>query len=126
SPSSVQAAYLSGLFDADGYNSGKKKGYCYGTISERLALDIQRMLLSNGVVSRITVEEDRGENWQDLYSINVTGQTAQKRLVDLFTESIKVAENPFISKRDNVKTPFTSVDRGIKYNKYPSIPGSKE
>src|SRR5690606_23520175 len=48
SPSSVQAAYLSGLFDADGYNSGKKKGYCYGTISERLALDIQRMLLSNG------------------------------------------------------------------------------
>lgn len=121
SPSSVQMAFISGLFDADGYVSGKKKGYSFSTASNQLAEDYQLLLSANGIASRIHVERNRGDNWKDLYTVNVTGKYAQNRFVEK-SYSIKVDESRFVAKRDNVLTPFTSKDKGIAYNNYSSIP----
>lgn len=127
SSSSVQLAYLSGLFDADGYASGSKKGYSFVTVNECLADDIRIMLLSNGILGKKRCEIPNNEKWKPKYSINVVGAYNQQSFVNLMTESIKVTNKNFISKRDNYLSPFTiknydiSKENFIPNDKYISI-----
>lgn len=127
SSSRVQLAYLSGLFDADGYASGSKKGYSFVTVNECLADDIRIMLLSNGILGKKRCEIPNNEKWKPKYSINVVGAYNQQSFVNLMTESIKVTNKNFISKRDNYLSPFTiknydiSKENFIPNDKYISI-----
>lgn len=120
--SSLQASYLSGLFDADGYASGPKKGYVFSTASKRLADDISVLLLANGIMSKIHIEKDRGESWSDIYSVSVVGAISQKRLVEFCNYSEKIKTSAWVSKRDNYLSPYTSCQLGISHNKYSFIP----
>lgn len=114
SPAYVQMAFLAGFFDADGYNSGKKKGYMFSTVCRSFAEDIQTLLMANGVISKIHVEDRSNKGWQDLNTVSVTGSHAQARLVELMGASVKVQSNKFVAKRDNYTTPFKAKTLGFK------------
>lgn len=51
SSSNMLGAFLSGLYDTDGYCNGKEIGY--STVSKQLALQVHQALLSFGIVSRL-------------------------------------------------------------------------
>ncbi|MEK7086940.1 MAG: LAGLIDADG family homing endonuclease, partial [Patescibacteria group bacterium] len=54
-PSFIQKAFLSGLFTADGcvYNGGKSRYVGLGSASKKLLLEVQQILLAQGIFSRI-------------------------------------------------------------------------
>ena len=106
SPSKVQSAFISGYFDADGYASGRKKGYAFASISLSFLKDIQVLLLSNGVISKIHTEDRAEKGWNTLYTLCVVGKSAQENLVKLLTQSVKVQKSGFVAKRDCYNTPY--------------------
>jgi adenosylcobalamin-dependent ribonucleoside-diphosphate reductase len=89
SPSSVQAAFIAGYFDADGCNRGRKGGYGIDSISREMLKGVQQLLALNGIVSRIHVQERQG-NWQTIYRLNVTGREFKQRFAD-FVSAAKVS-----------------------------------
>lgn len=114
SPSSVQLAYLSGLFDADGSASNPKKGgYSFTTISKNLSYEFKTLLMANGILCKSRHEVREQENWKDLYSFTIVGGYNQHKLVELFKESIKIQKANFISKRDCILTPYCRKNSGI-------------
>lgn len=119
---SVQMAFLSGYFDADGYASGKKKGYCFASIDNDFIKEVQNILLSNGVLSKIHKESRRDIGYKDLYSLCVVGKTSQDKFVQLMKFSCKVEECLFVSKRDCWITPFKAKTFDIKYNNFDYCP----
>lgn len=112
SPASVQFAFISGYFDADGYASGRKRGYITSSISKHWTKTMQSLLMANGICSKVHVEYF--EKWKTKYNISVTGTVAQKQFLSLMKESIKVQKNNFVSKRDNYITPWL-------HGKYPGL-----
>ena len=117
SPASVQAAFLSGYFDADGYASGSKKGYVFASIQKSFLESVQVILMSLGITSRIFREDRSKLNWNDLYSLSVTGKSSQQLFVKLLKDSVKVSNLSFISKRDGIITPFRLKDLGLSREK---------
>lgn len=122
---SVQNAFIAGFFDADGHASGSKKGYVFTSVCAQFIRDVQTILLSNGIASKIHVEDRSLQGWRDLYSLCVVGKTAQERFVDLLGQySIKTSAINFISKRDCWLTPYLAGELGIPYNKYSFLNGN--
>ena len=107
SKSSVQCAFLSGLMDSDGTNKKGKGGYGITTVNREFANDIQLLYSLNGIISKIHSYTPQNKNWKTKYNVVVVGTYGQKVLTESLTESIKVKSNPFVSKRDNILTPFT-------------------
>jgi ribonucleoside-diphosphate reductase alpha chain len=123
SPSSVQLAFLSGFFDADGYNSGSKKGYVFSTVNHKFAKDIQTMLMANGIISKLFVEDRSELNWRSLFTVSITGRHAQSKFVETVGAfSIKIKHNIFVSERDNYLTPYKASTLNVSHNKYDFIP----
>ena len=121
SPQSVQASFISGYFDADGYASGSKKGYVIASVCKSMLCEIQKLLFSFGIVSHITVEPPKCLTHKALYSLFITGTSNQRKAVSQLSESVKINNKGFISKKDMVLTPFIPKMLGIKYNKYSFI-----
>ena len=70
-PKAVVAEFLRGLFDSDGYFHRNNFGYC--TTSEKLANQVNSILLNFGVVSRLRVKKEATENTKKVYEIVVSG-----------------------------------------------------
>ena len=79
SPSSVQAAFIAGYFDADGCNRGGKSGYGLDSISRPMLADVQQLLALNGIVSRIGVTDRSEQGWRTIYRLTVTGRRFRER-----------------------------------------------
>lgn len=76
SSSSVQFAFLSGYFDADGHYD-KRTGFDFSSICKSFLGTIQQVLLSNGIGSRIhssirKVGQGYGKNSTYIYKVSVT------------------------------------------------------
>jgi ribonucleoside-diphosphate reductase alpha chain len=125
SRTSVQMAFISGYFDADGYASGAKKGYVIASVHMPILLDMQKMLMAAGIVSHLSTEKRTGkegmEVWKDLHSLSITGAASQTVALSLLTESIKISDKGFVAKRDNVLTPFTASSYSINSNNFTYI-----
>jgi ribonucleotide reductase alpha subunit len=79
SPSSVQAAFIAGYFDADGCNRGRKGGYGIDSISRAMLEDVQMILAANGIVSQIGTTDRSAQGWQTIYRLTVTGAGFKRR-----------------------------------------------
>lgn len=122
SPANIQASFFAGYFDADGCNSGKKSGYRFSSVKKSFLLDLQSLLLLNGVISCLHIYKRKNINWRTLYCLNITGAYSQSKFIDLIGyKSIKVNENKFVAKRDNIKTPFNCKVLKTNSNKYKFI-----
>ena len=124
-PSHVQMAFLSGFFDADGYNGRTKKGYIFSTTSNSFARNIQTVLIANGIISKLHKEDRSLRGWKSLYSVAVTGRHAQIRFVELMS-SEKVYFNPSIARSDRNLTPYKARSLDVSHNKYPYIPDNSQ
>ncbi len=88
SSSAVAGAFIAGYFEADGCDQGRKGGYGIDSISHEMLKDMQLLLLTNGIVSHITVQDRSTQGWQPLYRLIVTGAHFKERFSD-FTQSYK-------------------------------------
>lgn len=70
SPLSIQKAFLRGLFSGDG-SAGMKEKIRYKTSSEKLAEQIQLMLLNIGIISKRNVVELGDENYSDSWGVKI-------------------------------------------------------
>ncbi|GAC1625792.1 MAG: hypothetical protein NVS4B9_17280 [Ktedonobacteraceae bacterium] len=88
SSSAVTGAFIAGYFEADGCDRGRKGSYGIDSISHEMLKDMQILLLNNGIVSHITVQDRSLLGWQPLYRLIVTGAHFKERFSD-FTQSYK-------------------------------------
>ncbi len=122
----IQVSFLSGYFDADGYASGKKKGYCFSSTSLQFLKKCQLVLMSFGILSKIHSESCDNQNWHDIHSLCIVGRVSQQILVDTFIESIKIKNKKHVSKRDNWLSPFRADSFNIKYWNYSFCPDNSQ
>lgn len=111
-------AFLSGYFDADGYASGSKKGYVFSSINSKFLKQIQTLLMSFGIPSKLYCEHRRKKKWNDLYSLCIVGSYAKTKFLKLMKKSIKVQVLQDCGKMDFWRTPYKAKTLNIKYNNY--------
>ncbi len=88
SPSAIVSAFIAGYFEADGCDRGHKGGYGIDSISLEMLKDMQQLLLTNGIVSHIAVQDRSALGWQTIYRLIVTGAHFKERFSN-FTQSYK-------------------------------------
>lgn len=82
SPREIVAAFLSGLFDADGGMT--KRGFEYSTVSEELSRQVQTCLLAFGILSRRRVKQVKYKNKRNkAFVITIEGSNNLSLLRDL-------------------------------------------
>jgi ribonucleotide reductase alpha subunit len=79
SPSSVMGAFIAGYFDADGCDRGRKGGYGIDSVSKKMLEDLQLLLLTNGIVSHLTMQDRSAQGWLPIYRLIVTGAQFKER-----------------------------------------------
>src|SRR5216683_4391202 len=87
SPSTVMGAFIAGYFEADGCDRGKKGGYGIDSVSREMLEDMQLLLIANGIVSHITVQERSAQGWLPIYRLIVTGAQFKERFSNFVTSS---------------------------------------
>ena len=79
SPSAVVGAFIGGYFEADGCDRSTKGGYGIDSVSRAMLEDVQLLLLANGIVSHISVQDRTAQGWLPMYRLIVTGAQFKKR-----------------------------------------------
>lgn len=74
----VRASYAAGLFDADGHFNDAKSNIRLRMISRKLLQQVQVVLASLGVMTKLSVEREPIGNWQRIYCLGVFGAYAQR------------------------------------------------
>ena len=78
-PKEVQISFLQGLFDTDASIESKRAAFEYTTVSERMAHQVQMMLLNLGLVCGLNVKGKRENGYfRDVYRITLTGSSLVK------------------------------------------------
>ena len=113
-PLKVIFSFLSGYFDADGSVTESKKAYRFNSINLQFLKQIQTVLMSIGIPSRITCEEREEENWHDIFCLSISGSYAKNKFIALMKESIKVQSFKYVQNRDSWLTPFKGKTFNIK------------
>lgn len=72
SPRNVVAAFIRGLFDADGCISKNRARISYTSCSEALARQVQQILLGFGIVSTLRSRTTRSQNGTEVQSYQIT------------------------------------------------------
>lgn len=106
-------AFFSGYFDADGYASGHKKGYCLCSIDYSVLFELQLYLSLNNIITTLRPEDRSKNGWNTLWSLHIYGGGSQKNAVEQFYQSCKISNKNFIGTKDFVKTPYIPLDFGI-------------
>ncbi|MHA2336977.1 MAG: LAGLIDADG family homing endonuclease, partial [Candidatus Hodarchaeales archaeon] len=89
-PMNVRAAFIAGMFDADG-NYQKRGGFSIKIIDKAFLKQLQLLLLSLGIPSKIRLARAAKGNWKPLFSLNVVGSTFTERFAEIIGDySIKV------------------------------------
>jgi len=117
SPASVQAAFCSGYFDADGTAKSNKKGYSVTSIDYDFIHEYQNTIMSLGVPSKEHFQKSKIQNWKDKWSIAVTGTYAKTLFKEIFSESVKVKLANFTSSIDKLLTPYKAKQLNISRKK---------
>lgn len=81
----VRASYLAGLFDADGHYSNRKSNIRLRMITLGLLQQVQVVLASLGVMSKLAVEREPIGNWKRMYCLGIFGAYAQRAFMHTVT-----------------------------------------
>jgi ribonucleotide reductase alpha subunit len=107
SPSQIVGAFISGYFEADGCDRGKKGGYGIDSVSREMLEDIQQLLLANGIVSHISTQDRSTQGWKSIYRLIVTGA----QFKDRFSKFIVGFKD---KKRDGYRSHFLSYPMEVR------------
>ena len=119
---SVQSAFLSGYFDANGDISGREGSdrveYRYSSTSVQFLESVQRILTSNGIHCKVHKE-------LTVWRLSVSGNTAHTLLIDFLKNSTKMKlMGGYISKADFWTGPYKA--RALGLSDYMEIGGVKK
>lgn len=96
SPREVVAAFLQGLFDADGGIESSGKVVSFSTASPRLAREVQTLLLNFNVVSRVSIK--RNPKYQRDYCVlTVYGRGSRQAFADNVGFSLLRKKEPLVA-----------------------------
>lgn len=118
SPRSVIEAFIGGYFSCDGSNKGSKGGLTITSISYNLIIEMQRLLLSLGIPSRIHLSDRTLDGWNTLYSLSVNGKRYMKR----YAEFLRKYTCKVFDKEISTKNRCFNWDFSI-FNRFKSIKG---
>ncbi len=76
----VRAAFIAGVIDADG-TYRQRGGWSVSSIDRSFLAELQRLLLTLGIPSKIKLNREAKGDWQPLYRLHVVGHTFVERLV---------------------------------------------
>jgi ribonucleoside-diphosphate reductase alpha chain len=102
----VRAAFLAGLIDADGTYQ-RRGGWSVTSIERAFLVNVQRLLLTLGVPSKIKLSRERRGTWRPLYRLCIVGHT----FVDRFVKHIE----PHSAKAEVMYEPSAGADKGWGY-----------
>ena len=88
SPSAVVAAFIGGYFDADGSDRAGKGGYGFDSVSREMLVDIQQLLLANGIVAHISDQDRSKQGWLKIHRLTITGAQFKERFSKFISISI--------------------------------------
>jgi len=112
-------AFLSGYFDSDGCVSKSKKQYKLSSICKKFLLDVQIVLSSFGIASKLHTEYRSKKGWQDLYELTINGNKSQTIFRRLMHESVKIGSRHFESKkRDCTQTIYNVTQLGSNSSRH--------
>lgn len=98
----IRAAYLGGLFDADG-SSLTRPIHLVITKYPQFAIQVKALYASLGIPTKIQkIDRSNIDNWEDLYYVNLVGELTIKR----FETLIKKYSLKYISKRKTERSQF--------------------
>ncbi|MFN3476266.1 MAG: LAGLIDADG family homing endonuclease, partial [Candidatus Methylomirabilales bacterium] len=80
----VRAAFIAGVIDADGTYQARG-GWSISSIDRAFLVEFQRLLLTLGIPSKLTLNREQNGSWRPLYRLSVVGYTFVKRLVEHIT-----------------------------------------
>ena len=102
----VRAAFLAGAIDADGTYQ-KRGGWNISSIDREFLGNLQILLLSLGIPSKIKLNRKQDGNWQNLYRLSVVGYT--------FIEKLSNEILPYSAKCKMNYVPSAGTDKGWGY-----------
>jgi ribonucleotide reductase alpha subunit len=79
SPSEVIGSFVGGYFEADGCDRGDKGGYGIDSVSREILEEMQLLLLANGIISHIHMQDRTANGWRLIYRLIVTGAQFKER-----------------------------------------------
>ncbi len=80
-PPEVRAAFIAGFIDADGTYQARG-GWSISGIDRAFLEQLQRLILTLGVPSKLRVSRTARDKWQTLYRLHIMGHTFSERLVN--------------------------------------------
>lgn len=117
SPSSVQMSFIAGIFDADGSIAETKKIYKIVSVCKDFIVNIQKILLLNGIVSKIHTHIRKEKNWKTIYHLTISGYASQSKFRFLCNNSVKIQTKLKLSRKDYCSTPYYLSSLKIKRDK---------
>ena len=117
----IRAAYLAGLFDADG--SAKTKPVCaVASIYPDFLKQVQAVFASLAipVVFKLRREEGYKKNWKALYNLNVMGQYSLQKFEELIGPHSLKWKQDFINKRTKEHRSFSVPAKMLRESEYRS------
>ncbi len=102
----VRAAFIAGIIDSDGTYQARG-GWSISSVDRAFLVELQRLLLTLGIPSKIKLNRKRQGTWKDLYRLSVVGYTFIDRLVQCLT--------PYSAKVRLDFKPSDGADRGWGY-----------
>jgi len=94
-PAEQRAAFAAGLIDADGTYQ-VRGGWSISSIDRDFLVQMQRLLLSLGVPSKLTLNREARGAWKPLYRLHVAGSTFVRRLTDWIAPHSAKAEHNYV------------------------------
>jgi ribonucleoside-diphosphate reductase alpha chain len=108
----VRAAFVAGVIDADG-TYARRGGWSISSIDRVFLAEMQRLLLTLGVPSKIKLSRAQRGSWRALYRLHIVGHTFVERLVALIARHSAKVEASY--------EPSGGADKGWGYK--PSLYG---
>lgn len=97
----IRAAYLAGVFEADGYTCESKSNIVLKMTADKFLKQVQILLGSIGVIVKRGISRPGMQNWKQLYCLGVYGPTAQNRFNSTVSKFMEVGLVN-VSSRDRV------------------------
>jgi len=94
---SIRAAYVAGLFDADG-SSRTRSLQVVSSIYKSYVLEVQALLVSLGIASVIKEKKRKEKGWKTIYILSIKGETFKER----FTKKVSCFSSKFSVGNANV------------------------
>lgn len=121
SPSEIQFAFISGVFDADGCAQKSKKSFSIEIIDEMFLKEIQMILNANGCVSRFSYKDRYCERWNIVNRLYLVGSASIYKFAKLMKESVKIQQTEIRNTRDTVLTIYNTSSLNVKYSNFKFI-----